>query len=68
MIYTSKGKLIVGSSEDINIYSSLVANQSAETTMKGHSDYVWSLLLSDDESTLFSGSDDKSIKKWDLNS
>jgi WD40 repeat protein len=68
MIYTSKGKLIVGSSEDINIYSSLAANQSAETTMKGHYSYVYSLLLSDDESVLYSGAEDKSIKKWDLNS
>jgi len=35
--------------------------------MKGHKNFVTSLLLSDDELTLFSGSYDYSIKKWDLN-
>ena len=68
MIYTSKGKLIVNSHFDINIYSCLAANQSAEATMKGHSASVKSLLLSDDESVLYSGANDGSIKKWDLNS
>jgi WD40 repeat protein len=36
--------------------------------LKGHSGYVRALLLSRDGSTLFSGSDDATIRAWDVQS
>lgn len=36
-------------------------------TLTGHTDFIWTILLLQDDSTLFSGGLDKSIKMWDIN-
>lgn len=37
-------------------------------TFTGHTDYIWSLAVTMDDTTLISGSVDKTIKLWDIES
>ena len=36
-------------------------------TLTGHLDFIWSIVLLQDDSTLLSGGIDKTIKMWDIN-
>lgn len=44
----------------------VVASIALNKTLSGHSDFVWSVALSSDGQTLVSGSEDKTIKIWNL--
>jgi WD40 repeat protein len=35
--------------------------------MTGHLDFIWTICLMQDNTTLFSGGLDKTIKMWDIN-
>lgn len=36
-------------------------------TLTGHTDFIWTILLLQDDCTIFSGGLDKQIKMWDIN-
>lgn len=44
----------------------VVASIALNKTLSGHSDFVWSVALSSDGQTLASGSEDKTIKIWNV--
>ena len=62
---TSDGKLASVSGREIRLWD--IESQTLETTLKGHSDIIFSLVLSPDGQTLASGSSDKTVRLWNLN-
>jgi len=55
-----------GSSGDIRVYDFIMNEHKPTNILKGHSDLVNCLLLSEDKKILYSCSADKTIRKWSL--
>mmetsp|Transcript_47653 Transcript_47653/g.55116 ORF Transcript_47653/g.55116 Transcript_47653/m.55116 type:complete len:549 (+) Transcript_47653:30-1676(+) len=64
MTLVSNDQMAVGSEKDIQIYN--VEEGKIFKTLTGHTALLRDLLILDDNVTLFSGSDDRSIKMWNL--
>ena len=66
---TSNGHTLISGSADrtIKVWSLTKKYSSAcLKTLTGHTDFIWNILLLQDDVTLFSGGLDKSIKMWDI--
>ena len=65
---TSDNKIAVdsGKSSVTRIYDFKLIQNKPTDILKGHSDWVRGLLLSEDKKILFSCSEDKTIKMWSL--
>ena len=64
MIVINEEDIAVGSEFNFKIYN--LKLQKCTKTVSGHNGLIRDLLLSNDLQKLFSGSDDKSIKMWDV--
>lgn len=64
MTLISNEQMAVGSEKDIQIYN--IEEGKIVKTLTGHTALLRDLLILDDNVTLFSGSDDRSIKMWNL--
>jgi len=64
MIVTSEEEMAVGSEMSIKIYNRKLIK--CTKTINGHTGLIRDLFLSEDDITLFSGSDDKTIRMWNI--